>query len=262
MVRPVTSGEKLAARIAARQSEAFPHCAVPGCGRPTSLAAGKGLGDTLCRFHIDQRARHGSTWRGSYPATELRPYLQTALRFLQDRRRDPRVDVVTAALQGLLDGAGRAEAAMHIKRRPARDRARIAFARLREAGVTGERLLANHMAMNALIADDVGSHRVREFRIVQVAKALHRLASGTHKRWDFPLSDGTTAPIAMHVYPKSSGLVLRAMGEEIEALCGELTAKNLAAIRALKAERYGPHPSRLPGWKPLWKRQREAALER
>jgi hypothetical protein len=115
------------------------------------------------------------------------------------------------------------------------------------------------MAVSALIEDDAGSHRVTEFRIVQVAKAAHWLASGTHKHWDFPMDDGSTAPLAFHVYPKSSGRVLRVIGRAIEEACEMVTGRDLQALRDLKRDRFGPHPSQLPGWKPLWKRQREAA---
>jgi hypothetical protein len=163
------------------------------------------------------------------------------------------------ALRGLLDTAGHALPAQDIKRRSAPSRARIAFARLREANIKPERLLAIHMAVSALIEDDRGSHRVTEYRIVQVAKAAHRLASGTHRHWDFPLDNGSTAPLAFHAYPRSSGQVLRVMGKAIEEACEVVTGRDLQALRDLKRERFGPHPSQLPGWKPLWKRQREAA---
>jgi hypothetical protein len=100
---------------------------------------------------------------------------------------------------------------------------------------------------------------VTEFRIVQVAKAAHRLASGTHRHWDFPLDNGGTAPLAFHVYPRSSGRVLRVIGKAIEEACEMVTGRDLQALRDLKRQLYGPHHSELPGWKPLWKRQREAA---
>jgi hypothetical protein len=72
------------------------------------------------------------------------------------------------------------------------------------------------MAVSALIEDDAGSHRVTEYRIAQVAKAAHRLASGTDRHWDFPLDNGSTAPLAFHAYPRSSGRVLRVIGKAIE----------------------------------------------
>ncbi len=159
-------------------------------------------------------------------------------------------------LQGLLDGAGSVEAAQNIKRWTAARRARVAFARLREADIRPERLLSIHMAVAALIADDADAHQVTEFRLVQTAKAAHRLASGTHRRWDFPMADGSTRPLAMHAYPKSSGRVLRVMGYELEEICGDVAAQHLQVVRDLKTALYGPHPSRLPGWLPRHLRQR------
>ena len=118
------------------------------------------------------------------------------------------------------------------------------------------------MAVAALIEDDRGSHRVEEFRLVQIAKAVHRLASGTHKHWEWPMDDGTTRPLHFHAYPRSSGIVLRVIGREIDEVCGGLADSALEAVRAARLARFGPHPSHLPGWKPLWQRQREAALSK
>jgi hypothetical protein len=148
---------------------------------------------------------------------------------------------------------------MDIKRCPAAFRARVAFARLREANVRPERLLAIHMAVAALIEDDRGSHRIKEFYLVQTAKAVHRLASGTHRKWEWPMQDGTTRPLHLHAYPKSSGIVLRVIGREIDEVCGGIAERALEAVLAARLAKFGPHPSHLPGWKPLWLRQREAA---
>ncbi|TIS93567.1 MAG: hypothetical protein E5W99_07910, partial [Mesorhizobium sp.] len=42
-------------------------------------------------------------------------------------------------------------------------------------------------------------------------KLVHRMASGTHKRW----GEGSTAT-ELHVYPRPRGRVLRHMGEALE----------------------------------------------
>lgn len=225
------------------------------------LAARVGLADTLCQYHVQRKARHGSAWAPTIRAGDLKPYLNAARAVLRKHRKDPLTTQAVAALGALLDGAGRVEPAMDIKHRPAAFRTRVAFARAREAGVRPDRLLVIHMAVNALIEDDLGSHRVEEYRVVQVAKAAHRLASGTHRQWEWPMPDGTTRPLRMHVYPKSSGRVLRVMGREIDELCAGVTARDLQAVRDLKLATSGPHPSRMPGWTPPWLRQRQAAAE-
>lgn len=252
---------RAASQIAARMSAdvGADRCAVPDCLRPTMASSGVGLAKAHCRYHVQFRARHGSHWCPSYRASDLRPYVQAAALWLRLHRTAPIVVAAIRALDGLLARAGWPEPARNIRRWPAKARAKVAFARLREAGIKPERLLAINMGMRALIEDDRGSHRTEEFRQVQVAKAVHRLASGTHRRWDFPLPDGRTSFFADHTYPKSSGLVLRVIGREIGDICGTATEVGLEAVRRLKTERSGEHPSELPGWRPLWARQREAA---
>jgi hypothetical protein len=237
-------------------------CVIPGCGRPTMLSSGKGLAEGHCRYHVQFKARHGSHWYPTYKAAELKPYLTVAAEWIEEHREELFVSYPLIGLRGLLKSAGRAEPAMDIKRRSAAFRARVAFARLREAGVKPERLMAIHMAVAALIEDDRGSHRVTEFRLVQTAKAVHRLASGTHPNWKWPMRDGTVRPLNFHAYPQSSGIVLRIMGREIDEICGEVTERALEAVRAARLAKFGPHPSHLPGWKPLWRRQREEALRK
>ncbi|WP_245282895.1 hypothetical protein [Neorhizobium galegae] len=104
--------------------------------------------------------------------------------------------------------------------------------------------MAIYLSVSALIEDDWQSHNVREFRIVQAAKAMHRLASGTHRKWDvwIPRLDGTV-PYEMHAYPRSSGIVLRKMGEAVEKACGGLPKTAVPEIIALKTERFGLHQS-------------------
>lgn len=223
------------------------------------LANGKGYAEFHCRYHVQFKARHGSHWYPSYKASDLKPYLRVASAWIRRHRKELVVSIALDHLRALLESSGRVEPAQNLKRVSAKLRARIAFARLREAGVKPQRLLAIHIAVRALMEDDAGSHRTDEFRIVQVAKAAHRLASGTHRRWDYPLPDGTTTKIRMDVYPRSSGLVLRVIGDAIDIRCAVATVKAMDAVRVEKLERFGQHPSRLPGWRPLWARQREAA---
>jgi hypothetical protein len=235
----MTAARSINRRILNVHADAKAHglarCSIPDCGRLTMRAAGNGLAAFHCKRCIERRARFGSYWA---------PYIAHAL----------------MTLRAHLDGAGQSERAQDIKWKKAPARARIAFARLREANIEPERLLAIHMAVSALILDDNGSHRVPEYRIVQVAKAAHRLASGSHGGWTQRVTSATTRPIPLHVYPKSSGQVLRVMGKAIEECCELATERELQAVRDLKREWFGLHPSQLPGWKPLWMRKREAAM--
>jgi hypothetical protein len=133
-------------------------------------ASGHGLAEFHCKRCVERRASHGSYWAPTILATDLKPYLQSAAQWIKQHRTETFIRHALLGLKGLLDGAGRAEPAQDIKWRSAPSRGRIAFARLREANVKPKRLLAIHMAVSALIEDDAGSHRVTEYRIVQVAK--------------------------------------------------------------------------------------------
>jgi hypothetical protein len=103
--------------------------------------------------------------------------------------------------------------------------------------------VAIYLAVAAIIEDDFGSHRTREFQIVQAAKAAHRLASGTHKRWMMWNPKGDDVPIEIHAYPRSSGLVLRKMGEAMARVVDPLVGVAVPEIIKLKVARFGPHPS-------------------
>lgn len=242
-------GRDIQRRAAAETKNFLPACSIcdprtgKPCGRPTMRAAARGLAQFHCRYHVEHKARHGSHWHPSYRAAELKPYLAAAAQWIGKRCDEHYVKSATTGLHGLLQLAGRAEIATRLRGLPPQERAKVALARLREAGIEPERLLAIHLAISALIVEDPGSHRVREFRIVQVAKAAHRLASGYHKSWDVPQRDGQTARIELHAYPRSSGRVLRHLGEMIERECELVADHHLADVLALKVKLFGQHPA-------------------
>ncbi|TAY15259.1 hypothetical protein ELH96_24825 [Rhizobium leguminosarum] len=219
-------------------------CAVPGCRQLAEQSAGAGLAQFHCRYHVQHKARHGSHWHPTYKASELLPYVRSAEHWIKEHRRDPVYRGAYWELEYLLAGAIRVVPAMNLRGQSAEYRARVAFARLRAAEVPALRLVAIYLGVSALIEDDWKSHRVREFRIVQAAKAVHRLASGTHRKWDFwdPLT-GNSRPYTLHAYPRSSGHVLRKIGEALEKACGELARAVVPDVITLRTERYGPHPS-------------------
>ncbi|CAI9415291.1 hypothetical protein ANOBCDAF_03426 [Pleomorphomonas sp. T1.2MG-36] len=222
-------------------------CVIPGCGQPTMRAEGTGLAAFHCKRHVDHKARHGSHWHGTYRAADIAPYRKAADRWLKANAADSAVVSAVGALRGLLDGSGPFTPSTSLRGLPVRDRARIAFVRLARAEIKPETILAIHLAMSALIEEDPGSHRVREFRVVQVAKAVHRLASGYHRKWEFEGADGKTRATELHGYARSTGRVLRLIGEEIDRACEMLAADHMADVMALKVERYGTHPRKPQG---------------
>jgi hypothetical protein len=237
-------------RIASSEADHLLRCSVPdpqtgaGCGRPTTRGTRGGLSKFLCRYHQQHLQRHGSTWRKSPRAALLRPYLTAAFSYLDTHQADP---FVKAAIEGLIElmrSAGPVEIATRLAGLLPADRARIAMARLREADIRPERILAIPLAVGALMEEAPAIvHRTREWRIVAIAKAAHRLASGTHRVWSLPQSDGSTRKIEMHAYPRSSGRVLRHLGERIEKECEWVVERHLAKVLALKLARYGKHES-------------------
>lgn len=207
-------------------------------------AAGIGLATFHCRKHVEHKARHGSHWHGTYSAAELKPYLTAAISYVRLRTESDRfIKAALSAVASLLEEAGPTEIATRLRGMSAPRRARIALARLRVAGIKPERLVAIALAIAALVEEDPGSHRTKEFRTVQIAKALHRLASGTHKRWPFVDAYGRKRQTEMHAFPRSSGQVLRIMGRAVEKECEWAIEKHLFGVLALKIKRHGPHPA-------------------
>ncbi len=236
-----------------RDGSAFAlRCSIPhpesgkACGRPTMRAAGVGLSSLFCRRHCEHRARHGSFWKSTYKSRELRPYLTAAATYVRLRRTSDKF--IAAAITNIrvaLDEAGPVEIATRLRGMSAAKRAKIGLARLRVAEVAPERIVATVLAVSALIEDDPKSHRIREFRTVQICKALHRLASGTHKVWEVQDWQGRTRRTELHAFPRSSGKVLRIMGRMIEEPCDWVVEKHLSGVLIHK-KRYGRHPRQTP----------------
>jgi hypothetical protein len=233
-----------AQRISATNEGFREGCVILGCGQRTMRAAGIGLAAFHCRRHVEHKARHGSHWHGTYTAAELKPYLAAATSYIRPRAKSERfLKHALNAIALLLEEAGPTEIATRLKGMSAAKRARIALARLRVARIKPERFVAVVLAVTALIEEDPESHRTKEFRTVQIAKALHRLASGYHRLWEYEDYHGIKRRTELHAFPKSSGPVLRLIGRKVEELCESVVDKHLAGVLALKVKRYGRHPA-------------------
>jgi hypothetical protein len=208
-------------------------CPIPGCGRPSQARVGSGLSVSWCRYHVQFRNRHGSYWKGTYSAAELRPYRKAAERYIKAHSDDFWIAAALRALRNLMNRAGSVEAVSAVRAMPPRDKARAALARLRSAKIPPERLLAIHLAVSAALEEDpigAGSDR-NEYRIVQIAKAAHRQRSGDHSVY---------GPGARYDrYPRSAGLALRHLGKMIDRCCEHVMEKHLGALLALKCSLYG-----------------------
>ncbi len=242
--RGTSKSDLLKKRVLLGRSDHFGTCTIPGCRQPTMKAAGIGLAAFHCRKHVEHKARHGSHWHRTYSAAELKPYLAAATSYVRPRMEsDKYVRPAIASIRSILEAAGPTEIATRLRGMSAQKRARIALARLRVAGIKPERFIIIALAISALIEEDPGSHRTKEFRIVQIAKALHRLASGTHKTWPYHDAQGRPRQTEMHAFPRSSGQVLRLLGRAVNEQCECVIEKHLPGVLALKVKRYGPHPA-------------------
>lgn len=188
-------------------------CSALGCVRVTQRSAGNGLSDIHCKKHVEFRRRHGSTWRKSYTAQEIGPYREAARLWLRQRKNYQKVADILAALDGRLQAAGRSKRANEVRWELPGEKARIALARLREGGHTAEDLLVATLTIKATQAA-MGPRADVEFRNVQIAKLLHRLASGTHRTTSgFPLLGGSR-------YPRAEGTFMRILGHMVEDVAG------------------------------------------
>jgi hypothetical protein len=248
----IRGGDRKAAflrRISTPDQDAF-RCPIPGCGRPSQARAGKGASPYHCKFHIQRRNRHGSFWKTSYKAAELLPYRRAAERWIKTHLEDAESARSLQALRGLLANSGPVQDPATIKTLPPRAKARGALARLRRAEIPPERLLAIVLAVSAAVREDpIGpGGPPQEYRRVQIAKAVHRLASGQHRVGEKVrmVREGNRATIEptgetyrFSEYPRSSGQALRHLGRMLDECCAWVLARHLAAVVALKVERYG-----------------------
>jgi len=205
-------------------------CPIPGCGRPTQAGAGKGLSLYHCRYHIQLKNRHGSMWKRTYLAAELLPYRRAAARYLKANADDFWIAAALKALRSLMEGAGPVERMSDVLwHLTPPQKARAALARLRRAEIPPSRLLMIHLAVSGAVAEDpIGpGGPPGEYRLTQIAKAVHRLASGYHavygpgSRYDR--------------YPRSAGLALRHLGRMIDECCAHVVREHLGGILTMKA---------------------------
>lgn len=222
---------RLKAQLAAQaaddrqQGETF-RCSIPFCARPSMRSAGTGFGMFLCEYHQARLAKHGHAEAPNVLGPTLRPYRDTAQRWIKAELStgNVRVQGARTAIWAIMQTSGSVPPAMDIKQWSAEDKAKAAFARLREASIPPERILASHMGMVALLSDDTWTPRSQEYVLVQSAKAIHRLASGTHREYeiavpipiDAPPDTPETKKVSLHVYPRSQGQVLRIIGQSLD----------------------------------------------
>jgi hypothetical protein len=198
-------------------SHMFSRCRVVGCSRPARAGTEDGLDTRFCRPHADHYARHGSPYKRSYTGKEIAPYRTAALAWLEKHQDERWVRNAIHRVRTLYETAGPHVEAFRLRGLSPEARAKAAWARLRKAEVDPFRVVAAWLAVEIIMKNDPQGERKVEFKRVQAAKLVHRMASGTHKRW----GEGDAA-IELHVYPRSRGQVLRHLGVALEEACALL----------------------------------------
>jgi hypothetical protein len=244
-----------------QQGETF-RCPIPFCGRLSMRSSGTGFGMALCEYHQTRLARNGHAEVPSIPGPMLRPYVETSRRWIKAEAAHGNVRVKSGlfAIWSLMETAGRAPPAMDIAQWPPEQKAKACFARLREASITSERIMSSHMGITALLSDDTWAPRSTDYAQTQTAKAIWRLASGTHREYEIALpipaaalGEGEDAPItkaSLHRYPRPRGQALRIVGRALDEACGAIAEEQAQAIILAKEARYGRHPCHTLGYEP------------
>ena len=129
---------------------------------------------------------------------------------------EPRSQFAIRAIASLYRRAGPHVEAFRLRGLPPKDRARAAWAQLREAGVYPQEPLVAWLAVELALHADPKAERRPEYKRVQAEKLIHRMAGGAHKRWERQRYDGRIVVEELHKYPHSRGRVLRHLGEHLE----------------------------------------------
>ncbi|MGO4441475.1 hypothetical protein [Rhizobium sp. RAF56] len=201
----------------------FHTCRVMGCGKPSRAATQDGLDTFYCRSHADHYSRHGSPYKRSYGASEIAPHRMIARAWLEANKDDMWVTNAIQRIQRLYANAGPHVEAFRLNGLSPQERARAAWARLRKAQVDPRKVVEACLAVELTIRADIQPDRKAEFKRVQWAKQVHKLASGTHKKWS-GIGGGKTE---LHVYPRSRGQALRHLGADLEQAIELLLAHSL-----------------------------------
>jgi len=116
---------------------------------------------------------------------------------------------------------------------PPHERTKYAWARLRERKVDPRDVLSPWLAVEMMIRDDPQSDWRREYRLVQAAKLIHRMAGSSHKRWQHE-HNNSKYTTELHKHAANRGLVLRHIGDQLEEIARPLVDAHLAKLQLPK----------------------------
>lgn len=211
------SKQKLLDRVKS-PNHMYSYCRILGCPNAASAGTDKGLNHLYCRKHEDHYERHGSYTKRSYTAKEINPYRKIALGWLKANPETMTVKLALKGVEALYRNAGGHIEAYRLRGLTPEQRAKAAWARLRVAKVEPYAPLAAILALEMLILNDPQPERKQHFKLVQAGKLIHRMASGSHKRWEHITIEGKVWVEEMHKYPRSRGRVLVHIGQKLAKL--------------------------------------------
>lgn len=220
----------------------YGYCRIIGCRQPARAGTSDGLDMKYCRSHADHHQRHGSPHKTSYTAKALNPYRRAALAWLMSNEENFWVQNALERVKGLYTQAGPHVEAFRLRGKTPEERANAHWARLREAEIDPHLVLATWLAVEMLIRDDKQPVSTKEFKRVQAAKLLHRMASGSHRRWEQEVSDPNNPwqpkirITELHVFPRSRGRILRHIGKSLEEAAELLVDNHLTDVHQFKKD--------------------------
>ena len=224
------SKQKLLERVKS-PNHMYSYCRIIGCPNAASAGTSKGLNHLYCRKHEDHFERHGSYTKRSYTASEINPYRKVALGWLKANSDNITVKLALMGVESLYRNAGTHIEAYRLRGLTPEKRAKAAWARLRVAKVDPIAPLAAMLAVELVILNDPQAERKQHFKWVQAAKLIHRMASGSHKRWERVASNGKIEVTEIHKYPRSRGRVLIHIGKQLEKVSELLVDNHLGQVR-------------------------------
>jgi hypothetical protein len=205
----------LTKRLRETRPDGRQRCWVFQCPDPPGNASGNGLG-RFCRKHLEHYRRHGDPLKPSYKAAQIAPYRKKAKRWIKANAKDRFVLQALRRIETICQAAGPVIAATNLHGLDASQRARAVWARLRQREADPADIAATIVGLFMCHESDPQKGK-REYRQVQIGKALNRMGGGTVKRWPTHYTDpALPKKKVLRWFPASEGKVLRELGKKAE----------------------------------------------
>jgi hypothetical protein len=206
-------------------------CTVPGCpgdfNDSRQFTAGR-----FCRAHLERYRRHGCAWLGSYTAADLNTYRRATWNWLSENESSLGVRLATGCINGLV-ARGVWKPVRQVARQSVAVKVSVIWGRFGEFDTDPKILIAGILAVWLRVADDYIKGCVPsgvEYRDVQTAKLLIRLAGGSVRRW--PSRQDGGEPIVLKSFVSSEGRVLRVLGRSASEVAQALSASEWEDVRS------------------------------